>query len=469
MKSILYDKLSKYSKEVYPFHMPGHKQRKLKHLSNLYKLDVTEVEGTDNLHNPVDIIKKSQIEAANIFGSDKTYFLVNGSTCGIISAITSICNERDKILVTRNSHKSVYNSMILRDLIPIYVYPELTAEGIPGGINPVDIENKLIEEKDIKLVIITSPTYEGIVSNIEEIAKIVHKHEKILMVDEAHGSHFIFSDVFPKTALQMGADIVIQSTHKTLPSFTQSAMLHVKSNRIDINKLQQQLAIFQSSSPSYILMTSLDYCTTLLKKQGTTLFKRYTDMLLKYRNELSNLEHFKLLDESYIGKYAIYDLDKSKLVIDCSKCSLSGTDLDLLLRKDYKIQVELSYLNHIIALTSVFDHKRGFKKLYNSLREIDKCIIEEKKATLYSLINKNAIYYSPKEANEKKKKSILLEKSVGKIMGEFIIPYPPGIPLIVPGEVLTNEIIETINEYKKSNITIIGTEDEKINYIQVIE
>jgi lysine decarboxylase len=463
-KPTLYDKLIKYNKKVYPLHMPGHKLGRKINSANLAKIDVTEVRGTDNLHNPTGIISEAQEKAAITFGAEKTYFLVNGSTGGIISTISTICNEKDKILIARNCHKSVYNAILINNLEPIYIYPEIMeSNGIVAGVDPYHIEENLIKYPSIKLVVITSPTYEGFLSNIEEIAKIVHKYNKVLMVDEAHGAHFKFNNYFPKTSIEQGADIVIQSTHKTLPAFTQSAMLHVQSTRIECNKLQKELAIFQSSSPSYILMNSLDSCRELLDRKGNKLFNKYTKDLKKCREALKNrLNNLKLIDKNVIGINQIMDIDYSKIVIDCSKTNITGVELDKILRNNYNIQVELSSINHIIAMTSICDSRYGIKKFTKALIEIDKQLNKiNKKGKKYDIINHALKYYNPKVVSYKTKTNVLLKDSVGKIAGEFIIPFPPGIPMIVPGEIITKESIILINRYIDLDIEIMGLEDNQ--------
>ncbi|GKX32221.1 lysine decarboxylase [Vallitalea longa] len=472
MKNTLYNQLLKYRNNIYPFHMPGHKLGKKIKFRNMAKIDVTEVKGTDNLHNPCGIIEKAQEKAAKTFGADKTYFLVNGSTGGIISAISSICEEKDQILIARNSHKSVYNAILINNLEPIYIYPQiLNKNGLIGGISPDDLEQKIKENSMIKLVVITSPTYEGFISDIRKISDIVHKYNKILMVDEAHGSHFKFNDYFPKTSLELGVDIVIQSAHKTLPSLTQSAMLHIKSDKIDSRKLQNALSIFQTSSPSYILMTSLDDCRDMIDTKGSKLFARYVhnlkDCRYKLKTQLTNLE---LIDQEVIGNKYIFDMDCSKIVIDCTETDITGTRLDEILRNKYNIQVELSGINHIIAMTSICDGKSGFRKLVKALVEIDSKlrknhIINNK----YDIIYNTQTCYNPKEASTKNKYKIQLENAAGRISGDFVIPFPPGIPLIIPGEVITTENINLINEYTDIGIEIMGLDDKKNKTINIID
>jgi len=254
----LYSKLMAYgNSDVYPFHMPGHKRNKK--FDEFYKMDITEIEGFDNLHHPESIILEAEQRAAHLFGAEETFFLVNGSTSGILAAISSISKEGSTVLVARNSHKSVYHGIYLNNLKVTYLIPDVIEEfDINGGIDPEEVRICMEHNKEIAGVIITSPTYDGVVSDIRKIADIVHEYGIPLIVDEAHGAHFPLWDEAPESAISCGADMVIHSLHKTLPSLTQTALLHVNGNIVDRDKIRRFLGIYQSSSPSYVLMASID-------------------------------------------------------------------------------------------------------------------------------------------------------------------------------------------------------------------
>lgn len=454
METPIYEALKKYNDDnIYPFHMPGHKQGRGLNIDNAIKIDITEVQGLDNLHNAQGIILKSQELTAKTFGADETFFLVNGSSSGIIAAILSCCNPNDKVLIGRNSHRSVYSGIIFSGANPIYVLPEIIKPyGIIGGINPDKIEQIILHE-NIKAVVITNPTYEGFTSDIEAIAKIVHNNNSILIVDEAHGAHFKFHNAFPKTALEQGADIVIQSVHKTLPSLTQTALLHIQGNQIDREKLKQMLSMVQTSSPSYILMSSIDLCRTQLSQQK---FDAFIYRLNNFRNSLKQNKALKLLDCTLNGKFGIEEIDISKIIIYCCDKDVNGNKLEKLLREKYKLQIEMSGLNHIVAITTIADSDDGFKRFLEALCDIDKKL--EYSLTTFKpiLYNKPIISLNPRQALFNTKKDIYIQDSIGKIAGDFITPYPPGIPILVPGELITNEIIEALYEYKKNNIPILG-------------
>ena len=286
----LKQKLLQYgSEDIYPMHMPGHKRNlNMVSMGEPYAIDITEIHGFDDLHDAKGALAHGMERAAKLFGSEETYYLVNGSSCGILAAITASVEKGDAVLVARNCHKSVYHALELYHLKPRYILPSMDdAFGICGSIMPEDIASALQRHPEVKAVILTSPTYEGIVSDVEAIASIVHGYGIPLIVDEAHGAHFSFSDMFPKSALRLGADLVVQSLHKTLPSLTQTAVLHCNGNLVDRTKLHHRLEIFQSSSPSYIFMTSIDQCVSLLETQGPALFQAYEERLLRFPEILS--------------------------------------------------------------------------------------------------------------------------------------------------------------------------------------
>ncbi len=290
----LLERLSTYAaSDAYPFHMPGHKRQVkmgITSVPNPFSVDITEIDGFDNLHHAEDILKESMNSAAAVYGADRSWYLVNGSTCGILAAIAAAVKPGEKILMARNSHKSAYHAVILNQLEPVYLYPEEVPEfQIPGGIEPEQVERALLEHPEIRAVFVTSPTYEGIVSDIQGIAATAHRHGAALIVDEAHGAHLPFGDgnYFPDGALQEGADLVIQSLHKTLPSLTQTAILHLKSQILDAKKVEQYLSVYQSSSPSYILIASMENCVRYMAEKGAGEMARYGARLRELREKLA--------------------------------------------------------------------------------------------------------------------------------------------------------------------------------------
>lgn len=468
MSASLLERLMQYAKNPpYPFHMPGHKGGKKGAFVNPFSFDITEIEGFDNLHHAEEILLEAQKKCAKTFGAEESFFMVNGSTGGMIAAILSICQKDDKILIARNCHKSVYSGLTFSGAVPVYVMPEWIEEySMFGGISPKKIEEAFEKEKTIKAVVITSPTYEGFVSDIEKIAEIVHKNNAVLIVDEAHGAHMKFSNYFPKTALQCGADIVVQSMHKTLPALTQTALLHIQGKRADHQKLKQTLTMVQTSSPSYVFMASMDKCRELLEEEGKALFQTYVCCLKEFRKKIKYLKNTFLVGEEIKKKYEIFDIDLGKLVF--INKNLSGQQLQKELLKNYHIQLEMNGFYHALAMTSIADTKEGFLMLYEALEKIEHSIqlkekLEKKQISFFVPQMK----YTPFEAFSKQKEACILKNSVGKICAQSIIAYPPGIPIAVEGEAITDELLCLIKQYQKEEICLMGI--EKRNEIQVLK
>ena len=456
-----------YNKDYLPMHMPGHK-RNIKLLGEKlpYKIDITEIEGFDDLHHANGLIKDIEDKAKKIYGSKRSFILVNGSTCGILAGIRSVVNFGDKVLVARNSHKSVYNAIELNNLDSIYLSPKVNRYGIDENIDVNEVEEILKENKDIKLVVITSPTYEGIISNISSIVSIAHKYNIPVLVDEAHGAHLSFMEnLCNKEALNSGADIVIQSLHKTLPALTGTALLHIQGDLVKEEDVARELSIFETSSPSYILMSSIEECLDILIDKEE-LFKEYENNLKYFYKETKKLQKLKILGNEIENK-EYYDF--GKIVIITKNTNITGKELSDILRKEYKIELEMSSIDYALAMTSICDTKENFIRLLNALEEIDKklenkeekenkieIVLPEKKMNILDAIkNNNSKYLNYKEREE-------------KISKEYIWIYPPGIPLIAPGEIINKEIIQKINDYKNANIEVRTTFD-KFPKIEVIE
>lgn len=464
----LYHKLVNYNKsDTYPFHMPGHKRNTgLCYMNNPYSIDITEINEFDNLHAPQGILKKAMERAAVVYHSKNTYFLINGSTSGILAGISACTKRGDKILMARNCHKSVYNGVLLNELVPIYIYPPCEYEfGINGGISSDEIEKLLIKNTDIKLVVITSPTYEGILSDVEEIAKIVHKHGVPLLVDEAHGAHLGLAEGFPKNSVQKGADIVIHSTHKTLTALTQTALIHLNSNFVDKKVLESYLSIYQTSSPSYLLMASIDNTMNIIEKKGNELFSSYKNILNIFYQNTKKLEKIKILKQENIN----WELDPSKIVISVKNTEVTGKELCDILRKEYFLEMEMEAKDYVIAMTGPGDTVEGIERLSKALNDIDKKInIYRENIEEFEIPHLN-IELSISEAYNKEGSKVLFEKSEGMVSREYAFLYPPGIPLIVPGEVITKEFIKMLKNCKATGLDIKGLESGDLEYIVTVE
>ena len=484
----MYDALVQYQEsDNYPFHMPGHKRWKSEFV-NPYEIDITEIHGFDNLHHAEGIIKEAQERAAGLYQSEETHFLVNGSTCGILSAISACTSKNGKILLARNCHKAAYHAVMLRELEVVYLYPEKEeAFGMNGGILPESVERALEENEDIQVVMITSPTYDGVVSDVKKIAEIVHQRGIPLLVDEAHGAHFGFHSYFPENSVKLGADIVIHSLHKTLPSFTQTALLHVNNSRVDREKLRMYLGIYQSSSPSYVLMAGMDRCIRLICEDGEALFQKFQGRLEKFYEVAEEFSSIRLAGPQMIGHSGIKDFDRSKLVISVKNTGMDGNYLADRLRREYHLELEMAAGTYALALTSIADTDEGFQRLAEALKEIDGFLGKNNggKKTIVSreenfggqncahslrddIVTENEKVYKICDALEKEGQNILLEQAEGKVSREFLYLYPPGIPLIVPGERIGSEVLERVKELRARGYSIQGLADYSAEKICVI-
>lgn len=511
-EDLLVTRLRNYGKsDQVPCHMPGHKRNQESWLTfdfpNPFSIDITEIDGFDNLHHPEGILKESMEWASEVYGSDKTWYLVNGSTCGILSSICGTVRPGGRILMSRNCHKSAYHGVILMDAKVSYIYPQIIEDmGIQGGILPEDVENSLDRYPDTEAVLIVSPTYDGIVSDVEKIAKIVHAHGIPLIVDEAHGAHFSFGNgVFPKSAIQCGADLVIQSVHKTLPSFTQTALLHGQKGRIDIDRVERYLQMFQTSSPSYIFMAGIEQCIYEMSQNGKDAMAQFWKRLMLLRKRLKNLKVLRILGEINSGlneysvsgnlKNGVYGIDLSKLVISCRGCrkNLSGEQLGDWLRRDYGIEMEMCGADYAVAILTYMDSQENLDRLADALLEIDENmeknrLAEEASESSVEMVREKAfatignpeenncwiweqpdIRKKPSEAANLPSESLLLEQCAGRISAEFIYLYPPGIPIVTPGECITKMILNQIFYYKELGLPVQGMADKSCMKLRVLK
>lgn len=477
--------LSEYgASDYYPFHMPGHKRQVTNSFAsefpNPYAIDITEINGFDNLHHPSGILKDSMNWAAGIYHADRTYYLINGSSSGVLSAIHGTTSHGSTILMGRNCHKSAYHGVLLNRLKAVYAYPQVMIEyGIQGGLLIDELEEKLCTNKDIRAVLVVSPTYDGIVSDIKSISELVHKYEIPLIVDEAHGAHFPFGDQFPVSALELGADVVIQSLHKTLPAFTQTAIMHVQKGYVDLAKIDRYVHMFQSSSPSYILMAGIENCIRWMDGVGREKMADYDRCLKNARNSLMKMKRLKLLTNDLKGNYGVYDLDCSKIIISTVNTGMDGSQLNDLLRNKYHLEMEMCGADYVTAISSIADTEAGINRLVQALLEIDDTFCLESCGEVKSVVEKGLKHFAfcgkPQiamkiaEAMDAPACKVALGDSVGYISTEFLEVYPPGIPIIVPGEILSQNVVDLILNYKKLGLNLQGLEDECVNSIMVVD
>lgn len=447
--SKLFEQLKTYADSDYlPMHMPGHKRR-MGDLGNPFFIDITEIGGFDNLHHAEGILLDAQRRAADLYHSEEMHYLINGSTAGILSAISGCVSFGGKILLARNSHKSAYHAVMLKGLQAEYLYPQsLNEMGINGPISPEDVENILKKDSDIQAVMITSPTYDGIVSDVRTIAEIVHGYGLPLIVDEAHGAHFPFSRHFPEDSISCGADVVIHSLHKTLPTLTQTAVLHLNGSLVNRERIRKYLTIYQSSSPSYVLMASIDQCVEWIASH-TNAFEQFYKDLIQCREKLREMKILKLLEAS--------GMDESKILISVMNAQISGHELDQILREKYHIELEMACSSYVCAITSIGDTKESLNRLTEALQEIDKSLQRVSGAVCWGdgVIRTESVC-TIQQAEEAEKEQCLLENADGKISGDFVTLYPPGIPILAPGEKVSVAIVERLKRYTKEGFEVHG-------------
>lgn len=373
----IYDFITDYlKKDTVSFHMPGHKGSRFykrfgyhDFLDRIMEFDITEIPGADNLFQPESIIRGVQELYAKLYGCKKSYILINGSSAGNIAAILASVNRGKQLLMARNSHKSVFNALILGGIRPVYVHPEIVEEyGLSGVILPSEIERLIIENQDVQAIMLTSPNYYGFCSDIKTIANIAHKYNKVLIVDEAHGAHLHFSELLPPSAIRSGADIVINSTHKTLGSFTQSAALHFNSELVDPYVLEDKLQCVQSSSPSYVLMTSMEITAKILEQHRESLMKEWHDNLNMFYDRIQKIPGLRTT-----GK--MEGLDWTKINLTMGELGLTGSELDKILIEDYNIYTELFTGDWLMALSGIGNTKDDYNLLADALEDISSKVI----------------------------------------------------------------------------------------------
>ena len=451
------DKLKSYSESgAYPFHMPGHK-RKPEDADFPFSLDITEIDGFDNLHCPEGCIKELEDSAAALYHAKRAFLLVNGATGGILSAIKAMTRRGDHVVIARNCHTSVHHAAELLGLKLVYLLPDPPtgerAYHCCGDVNPYLLDILLGQHPDATLFVMTSPTYEGICSDIAEISAVCRRHGVRLLVDEAHGAHFPFHNAFPANAVSCGADCAVVSLHKTMPALTQTALLLMNDSGLE-PELQSALSLFQTSSPSYVLMCSIEYALSYAQRNPGE-FERYIRRLSALEKRLSGLQKLSLLFHDGEEMLAnCYDYDRGKLVISAYKADISGITLANILRKKYNIEVEMAARDYIIAMTSVCDTDEGFDRLAEALLQIDSCCgcAEKNAAPFFAALPERRFY--PYECEEKKKRWVQLSEAVGQVVTEDIFAYPPGIPLLVKGEVMSGALLRLIKDWQSEGVNL---------------
>lgn len=480
----------KYVKEEnISFYMPGHKGGRgfintpigKEFIENFLKCDVTELEGLDNLHNPEGIIKEAQKLLSEFYGSEKSYFLVNGSTSGNLAMIFSSFNEGDKIIVERNCHRSIFNAVILKKLKPIYVKNIISQRlNAPLSIDLEHFSKTLDSNKDAKGIIVTYPNYYGICGNLSYIIEQGRKYKMKVLVDSAHGSHFGVHEGLPESAVKLGADMIVTSTHKTLPSLTQTSFLHINSGQ-DIKKTDFYVSAFLSTSPSYLFLCTMDYARFYLSKYGNEKYGRLLDISEYYRNKINEIEGIHIFGKEDIktfnadinkarklnnlvdGIESVIDIDTTRYIINLQR-GYSGH----LLSKYFKengIQAEMSDTSNVVLIFSPFNEEREFEKLYEVLNI---CNLEELKDNDSDLVTLDMpqVGLLPYEVIEKDKEHVTLGEALGRISGVNVVPYPPGVPILVMGEVIDKNCLDAIFHCKNNGVDILGIKNDQIEVVK---
>ncbi len=472
----LFDALSEHNlNRIVHFDVPGHKGgRGNKYLTDFLgqaclKADVNSMKPLDNLCHPVSVIKESQVLSAQAFKANEAFFMVGGTTSSVQAMIMSCCFPGDKIIMPRNVHRSAINTLVVCGAVPIYINPGINKQlGISLGMSLTDLKDAITKNPDAKAIFINNPTYYGICSNLKEIISLAHMHDMKVLVDEAHGTHFYFGEDLPAPAISLGADMSAVSMHKTGGSLTQSSMLLTGQN-IDADYVRQIINLTQTTSSSYLLLSSLDIARKNLYLNGKEIFKKTLKFANYAREEINQIGGYYAYSKELINGDDIYDFDNTKLSVYTRDIGLAGIEVYDILRDEYNIQIEFGDIGNILAIISAGDKEQEIERLISALSEIKRLYQKDKIGMLsYEYINPE-LMLSPQKAFYSNKKSVLISQSAGRICGEFVMSYPPGIPILAPGELITHDIINYIAYAKEKNCLMTGTRDMEVNYICVVE
>ncbi len=472
----IYEALEKHRLDrIVHFDVPGHKGgRGNKELTDFLgekclKVDVNSMKSVDNLNHPVSVIKEAQELAAEAFGAQSCFFIVGGTTAAVQAMVMSACKAGDKIIMPRNVHKSAINALVICGAIPVYVNPGINKRlGIALGMSISDVEKAIQENPDAKAILVNNPTYYGICSNLRKIVEIAHRHNMLVLVDEAHGTHFYFGENMPVSAMKAGADMAAVSMHKTGGSLTQSSILLCGEN-VNSDYVRQIIGLTQTTSASYLLLVSLDLARRNLSLNGADIFRRTVELAEYARDEINRLGGYYAFSTEIINNDTVYDFDITKLSINTRDIGLAGVEVYDILRDDYGIQVEFGDLGNILAIVSAGDRAKEIERLISALYEI-KRLYSKDPTGMYDLTYIDPeVVYAPQQAFYGSKKAVFIKDSAGMISGEFVMTYPPGIPILAPGERITEEIINYITYAKEKGSLLMGTQDMNVEKIYVLE
>ncbi|WP_407268145.1 aminotransferase class I/II-fold pyridoxal phosphate-dependent enzyme [Radiobacillus sp. PE A8.2] len=460
------------------FHIPGHKKGigmdpefRAFIGDNALSIDLINIQPLDDLHHPHGMIKEAQELAAEAFGADYTFFSVQGTSGAIMAMVLSVCGPGDKIIVPRNIHKSVTTALIFSGATPIFIHPEVDEDlGISHGITPEAVEKALTAHPDAKAVLVINPTYFGIAADLRKIVGIAHRYDIPVLVDEAHGVHIHFHENLPASAMQAGADLAATSVHKLGGSMTQSSVLNLREGLVSHERVQSVLSMLTTTSTSYILLASLDTARKQLALHGKELIDRTINLAQQTRQAINDIEHLYCVGEEIIGSNATFNYDPTKLIISVKNLGLTGHDVEVWLRKKHNIEVELSDLYNILCIITPGDTITETNQLVEALRTLatESAVNVTEKKIKVNIPDIPLLALSPRDAFYAETEIVELDEAAGRISAESIMVYPPGIPIFIPGEIITEENIQYIHQNLEAGLPVQGLEDETIKHIRVI-
>lgn len=472
----LFEAVKKYvDDKVIPFHVPGHKQgRGLSELreyvgEKILNMDVNGMDDLDYANNPTGVIHEAQKLAAQAYGAEKAYFLINGTTSGVQSMILSSCEPGSTIILPRNAHRSTIGGVILSGAIPVYMQPEINTDyGIAMGVSTESVKKAIKQNPHASALFVINPTYYGMTSDLKSIVRFAHINDVPVLVDEAHGAHMTFHDDFPLTAMEVGADMSAASLHKTAGSLTQSSLLLQRGNLISSDRVQQVLNLTFTSSASYLLMCSLDIARRQMAVRGHEMLEQTLELARWAREEINKIDGLHAFGNELTGMPGCYDFDETKLGINVINLGCTGYAAEGILRKEYNIQVEMSDLYNILAIVSIGDRREDLEALVNALKSMSEKSCIRKNNNIAHIPDNPEMIVTPRDAFYNRKKRVRLDEAEGEIAGEMVMAYPPGIPVICMGERISRDIIDYIKLLKEERCQLQGTSDPHIDHIMVL-
>lgn len=471
--------LAHAKKDPVQFHIPGHKKGAgidpefREYIGdNALAIDLINIGPLDDLHQPKGIIKEAQDLAAEAFGADRTFFSVQGTSGAIMTMVMAVCGPGDKIIVPRNVHKSVMSAIVFSGATPIFIHPEIDENlGISHGITTESVSKALELHPDAKGVLVINPTYFGVSADLKRIVEIAHSYNVPVLVDEAHGVHIHFHDELPLSAMQAGADLAATSVHKLGGSMTQSSILNMKGNLVSAKRVQSILSMLTTTSTSYLLLASLDVARKRLATEGKELIQKTIDLAQSIRRRINEIDRLYCVGEEILETKAAHDYDPTKLIISVKELGMNGFDVENWLREHHNIEVEMSDLYNILCIVTPGDSEREADILVTALAELagERKGNTEKLETQVLLPDIPVLSLTPRDAFYADTELVPFDESEGRIIAEFIMVYPPGIPIFIPGEIITGENLRYIKTNMEAGLPVQGPEDYDFKYLRVIE